>query len=250
MVNRLPVTRERGGVTPVAYRRDLDAFDVVSIERIQAGDCAAYEPLWVRHWPWLRSFFGSRVDSKEEAEDLAGATLLAAFEQLSLFRGKARLRHETEDPLSLGKAESHADHCTFKTYLGAIARNKLARFLRQRTMRACRNFTEMCTDAQESDSDQMLDMLAGCDTEANPLIQLLQRERQEETYYALAYVGLRSGEQFKTLLFHHVCGLAHKEIAEILDLRDETVNTRLQEGRRKLNRYYQALSEEAATAVC
>ena len=79
---------------------------------------------------------------------------------------------------------------------------------------------------------------------------MLQYERLEETLCALAYVGLRSNEQFKALLFHYLCGLAHREVADILGVRDETVNTRLQEGRRKLTRFYQALRDETSNVVC
>jgi RNA polymerase sigma factor (sigma-70 family) len=247
MSDCLPVTIKSGAATSCGPERD--AVDLAILSRLQSGDSAAYGPLWDRYWPWLCTYFRSQLGNKEEAEDLAGATMLAAFEQLGRFRGQAR--HTALDTtMSLSDAaDLPSDRCTFKTYLGAIARHKLARYLRQRIQRRCRNFTELYAEAFEDD-DSVAETLPGGETDANPLRNLLLYERQEETFCALAYVGLRSNEQFKALLFHYVCGLAHREIADILGLRDETVNTRLQEGRRKLGRFYQAMNEETATIVC
>jgi RNA polymerase sigma factor (sigma-70 family) len=246
MAERWPVTMQSGVAT--SCRTDRDTIDVAMVSRVKAGDSTAYAPLWDRYWPWLCGYFRAQIGNREEAEDLAGATLLAAFEQLNRFRGEARpLVEPPPEPIS-ETAEAITTRCTFKTYLGAIARHKLARCLRQRMIQRCRNFTEMCGEALE-DADQGIEALVGSDADMNPLSQLLYSERLEETSCALAYVGLRSNDQFKALLFHYACGLAHREVAEILGLRDETVNTRLQEGRRKLNRFYQALSDEATTAV-
>ncbi len=250
MVKRLPVTMDSGGTTAASHWMDQDSVDVAILSRIQSGDNAAYAPLWDRYWPWLCRYFRAQTGSKEEAEDLAGSTLLAAFEQLGRFRGLAHAPADAGAEPASGPPKSTTGRCTFKTYLGAIARHKLARCLQQRTTRFCRNFTELRGNAPEEESDTFVDRLMDSDPDTNPLSQVLQYERLEETFCALAYVGLRSNEQFKALLFHYACGLAHREVAEMLGLRDETVNTRLQEGRSKLSRYYQALSEEAAARVC
>lgn len=251
MVKRFPVATDHGVATAGIYRLEQNVVDVAEITRIQAGDKTAYGPLWNRYWPWLCGYFRSQLGNHEESEDLAGATMLAAFEQLNRFRGQGRgLSDARAEHPAGGNPEPISEACTFKTYLGAIARNKLAHFLQNRTTRRCRTFTEMRADGQDDDYEPTLDALVGVDIEANPLSLLLQYERMDEVCCALAYVGLRSNEQFKALVFHYVCGLAHKEIAEILNIRDETVNTRLQEGRRKLTRYYQALSDETASAVC
>src|ERR1700678_3824816 len=105
MVKRLPVAMDRGGATVGAYREEHDAVDVATIGRIQAGDNTAYGLLWSRHWPWLCNYFRAQLGNREEAEDLAGATLLAAFEQLDRFRGQTHQlpdrgveRHPTGKP--------------------------------------------------------------------------------------------------------------------------------------------------------
>jgi DNA-directed RNA polymerase specialized sigma24 family protein len=54
----------------------------------------------------------------------------------------------------------------------------------------------------------------------------------------LAGVGVRSCEQFKALLLHYACGLAHKDVASLLGTRKETINARLQEGRLSLKSHY------------
>jgi len=218
----------RAGGTALLY---VDR-DRTYVERARAGDQTAFAPLWERYWRSLFTYFSHQIGDREEAEDLAGETLLAAFSQMPAFRGLAAEEGGT------------ASGATFATYLRAIARYKLAHYLKRRARRPYCGFTDITPCPAEGSKAVSLEERCGADTEADPLRALLRQEHLDEVCYALVDVGLRSSEQFKALLLHYLCGLPHKEIALLLDTRRETINTRLQEGRRTLLRHYHRSAEK------
>jgi RNA polymerase sigma factor (sigma-70 family) len=232
-----PRRNERSSPAFQAYA-DTDLADVL---RAKSGDRTALLPLWEKHWGSLYGYFARHVRRREEAEDLTSDTLLAAFDQLPAFRGLSTL--EAEVALSPGEAGSPPQNGTFQAYLRAIARNKLAGWMRSKTGRPCCPFTEM--EADDAGGSTLEDRL-GTDAEADPLIALLRQERQDEVCYALADVGLRSYEQFTVLVYHYMCDRPHKVVANLFSTRHETINTRLQEGRRTLLRHYHRADHNAA----
>ncbi|HLV80003.1 MAG TPA: RNA polymerase sigma factor [Chthonomonadaceae bacterium] len=211
---------------PEATSRLAADRDRAYVEQARAGDQTAFAPLWERYWRNLFAYFCRQIGDREEAEDLASETLLAAFAQMPAFRGQN------------ASPERPASGATFSTYLGAIARHKLARYRWRRAHRPYCGFADMLPGQAQSGEAAALEERCGADVEADPLRALLRQEHLDEVCYALVDVGLRSSESFKALLLHYLCGLPHKEIARLLDTRPETVNTRLQEGRRALLRHY------------
>ncbi|HZO91217.1 MAG TPA: sigma-70 family RNA polymerase sigma factor [Chthonomonadaceae bacterium] len=233
-----------------AGRNTPDA-DLAYVLRARTGDPSAFAPLWDKYWRSLYSYFAARVSRREEAEDLASETLLAAFDQLPAFRGA--YPQDADAPLAdaPGILASQAQRCSFQTFLLAIARYKLAHWIRRKTSRPCCDFTELVTATADEEATSSLEECLGADEAADPLQALMQQDRLDEVCYALADVGMRSAEQFKALFFHYCCQLPHKEVATLLATRNETVNTRLQEGRRTLSRHYQrALQSRAAAVSC
>ena len=224
-----------GGISPT-----FGDVDLPYVLRAKAGDQTAFAPLWEKYWRNLYAYFARQISSREEAEDLASETLLDAFTQIPAFRGAST--SGSDAPASaladIGDTYTFSPQATFRAYLRAIARYKLARWIRRRAHRPC-GFVELESTAEGEKNGNSLDKRLGADVEADPLRALLRQENLDEVCYALADVGMRSSEQFKALLLHYLCGLPHKEIAELLETRRETVNTRLQEGRRTLLRHYQ-----------
>jgi RNA polymerase sigma-70 factor (ECF subfamily) len=83
----------------------------------RAGDQEAWGELFDAHYPALYRFFRSRVPSTEQAEDLASDVFLDAFRAIDSFRWQGR---------------------PFEAWLFGIARNKLASYYRDSTVRADR----------------------------------------------------------------------------------------------------------------
>lgn len=232
-----PPARSEGEVDACHTETDPD---LGAIERIRRyNDTRAFGEIWARHWPGLRAYFHHRVRNREEAEDLASETLLTAQAQLSSFRGQAAgpsPQIDTESP-DMTPATQFVS-CSFRTYLYAIARNKLAYWLRRRRNRSMLGFCDLCTEAGTATAAAFLEQKLGPAPESDPLTPLLQEARCDEICLALAEVGMRSSEQFKALILHYGCKLPHKEIATLLETRSETINSRLQEGRRTLMRRF------------
>jgi RNA polymerase sigma factor (sigma-70 family) len=232
----------------VAYRPESDT-DLALVLRAREGDQTAFRALWDKHWPGLRAYFAKRIHSREEAEDLASETLLAAYDQLPAFRGLASEPATLSDSLlTPTDRQELARQCTFRTYLYVIARHKLARWIRRKKSRSTYDFTELVSAETGNEETHTLEERLGADSDSDPLDALLREAQQDEMCYALADVALRSSEQFKALVLHYGCKLPHKEIATLLDTRSETVNTRLQEGRRTLLRHFHRASESASRA--
>jgi DNA-directed RNA polymerase specialized sigma24 family protein len=68
---------------------------------------------------------------------------------------------------------------------------------------------------------------------------LLEAEKMEAVRFAVA--SLPSPHQFKVVFLHYLGGLTHQNIATLLALRHETVNSRLQDGRRSLRQCYKRM---------
>ncbi|HMG55535.1 MAG TPA: RNA polymerase sigma factor [Kofleriaceae bacterium] len=86
----------------------MDDDDRGLLDRWRAGDRAAGEALFERHFASLYRFFQNKCD--EDADELVQATLVACLNAKEQFRGES----------------------SFRTYLFSIARNKLYRYLRER----------------------------------------------------------------------------------------------------------------------
>jgi RNA polymerase sigma factor (sigma-70 family) len=234
-----------------SFDQSYQDTDWPTVQRARAGDSTAFEALWAKYQPDLYAYFRRQVNHSEEAEDMASETLLAAFKQLSTFRGVGYAASvETEEAGPYEHSLLSHPQCTFRTFLYAIARHKIARWIRSKKSHACYGFSELeMSEAEEEESNPFAARLKA-DEESDPLRALLRQENLDEVCYALADVGMRSAEQFKALFFHYFCDLPHKEVAALLDTRSETVNTRLQEGRRTLVRHYRRALQGHNAVTC
>lgn len=90
---RRDVHRARAGLISLrslCYKKHVDDADRSLVERIKAGDVAAFERLFSRHHQRIYRFASRMCRHAQDAEDVLQDTFLAAFRHLKTFRGKAR----------------------------------------------------------------------------------------------------------------------------------------------------------------
>lgn len=232
-------------VQPVVDESSLsrNERELIIVRRARDGDRTALKGLWDDYRRPIYNFFARSISSREEAEDLTSETMLAVFHNLATFRGfSSRPRVDTKPGLRAEPSASdiNTDHeeCTFSSFVFSIATNQLRQWLRRKHVRDQRtpsvSHQHHPADGQELESVEW----RAADASADPLYSILRREHLDSAYFALADVGMRSCEQFKALIFHYACGLAHKDVASLLGTRKETINARLQEGRNTLKAHY------------
>lgn len=205
--------------------------------RARNGDQKAITYLWDGYRRPIHNFFSRSVSNKDEAEDLTSETLLAAIHGLDRFRGTASSA-ESKDT-SPDSEPLPTDPARFRAYLYGIANNKLRHWIRnKRTHGVPTSLDHSVRSSGEETSGEPLPQSDQASA-SDPLDAVLRQEHLDSACYALADVGMRSGEQFKALLLHYGCGLSHKDVAQLLNTRHETINTRLQEGRQTLKSHYQ-----------
>lgn len=213
--------------------------DLPFVQRIKAGDTEAFGPLWEKYERALYQFFHKRIGDRQEAEDLASETLVAALRAIPQFRG-ASLDNGLNGP---------EKNCSFKTFLQAIARHKLAHWIRRKNVRNEVRLEDFAlsphgeeTNAEWTDAA----LRAASESEDDPLTALLATERRDSISYTLA--SLDSDRQFEVVLMHYLAGMNHQEVATALITRRETINTRLQDGRKAFQRIYPHFDNAIAEA--
>lgn len=107
MVTQRSITRRVQIAAPGTLAR-VDDSDGQLLEQWRAGEAAAGQALFERHFASLYRFFQNKCDG--DSDELVQATLLACLNAKEQFRGES----------------------SFRTYLFSIARHKLYRYLRDR----------------------------------------------------------------------------------------------------------------------
>lgn len=191
--------------------------DLDLVLKVQAGDLAAFEPLYARYEQPLYRYFLRSVGNRTESEDLVSTTLLAAMEAIPRFRGRD---------------ESDGHTVPFRAFLGGIARRVLmANRRKHSTWREVSVETIVAGAPERSDA---IDRVYGAFAGADPVEQLIAMERCDGVCRAVA--RLRSDAQFTAAILHYLAEFSHQEIAVLLDVRCEVVNTRLQDTRKAMGR--------------
>jgi RNA polymerase sigma factor (sigma-70 family) len=228
------MARERVGSPEATALLPMVDTDVPYVLRIKAGETDAFGPLWEKYERALYQFFLKQTGDRQDAEDLASETLIAALQSIPDFRGAI---------LGNGKRVQEKN-CSFKTYLTAVARYKLAGWIRRKRVRNEVRFDD-CTTPREHLTEGQVALESSNDVPlSDPLQTVLAAERSDYACYALANIG--SSAQFKVVALHYFVGLTHQDIATVLTTPSQVVNTRLQDGRKALRREISSL-EQAIT---
>lgn len=183
------------------------------IERLKAGDAAAFDTLVTRHTSDIYSLLLRLTEDAEEARDLTQETFLRALKAIKNFRGDADL----------------------KTWLYRIAINESRNRFRWWKRRS-RNLT-ISLDAENDSSENPLSERISGDSE-NPEVETLRRERQTALRKALRKLSVTYRE---AIILRDIEGLSYEEVAAALETNVGTVKSRISRGREELRKMLEGL---------
>ena len=167
--------------------------DAVLIERSNAGDREAFETLVSRYEKKVYSLALRLTGRSEDAFDLTQDIFMKMFASLSLFRGES----------------------AFSTWLYRLSYNVCIDYERKRKRR-------VITYSLEDDTYFLDPHLT--DDRFSPEVQWENRQLKEEIQKALLEL---SAEHRMMVLMRDVQGLSYKEIAEVLEIGEGTVKSRI-----------------------
>lgn len=174
--------------------------DEVLLDAWRTGDQSAGNDLLKRHFQALYRFFRNKAE--DATDDLVQATMLASL------RGRDQFRNSS----------------SFRTYLFAIARHELFRYLRTKRR-----------------SPLVMDGETSSIWDIDPTPTQIQAARQEQQLLLSALRRIPVNLQI-ALELHYWESLTTAELAEVLQIPQGTVKSRLRRGREALDRELRALS--------
>src|SRR5688572_23336717 len=164
--------------------RAPDELDLV--ERARKGDLTAYDELVRRYQERIYATLYHMTSNHEDANDLAQEAFIKAYQAIKSFKGGS----------------------SFYTWVYRIAVNKTINFLKQRKNRSAMSLNDLDFNA-ENDPD-----LVALVSEKTPRRDAALSELQKKLNEAMQKLS----EQHRLVVtLHDVQGLAHEEIAEIME---------------------------------
>jgi RNA polymerase sigma-70 factor, ECF subfamily len=182
--------------------------DVQFIERLQAGEAAAFDRLVQERSSEVYALLYRLTEDAEEARDLTQETFLKIFQNIDRFRGDADL----------------------KTWIYRIALNQARN--RWRWWRRRRRDVTVSLDAEQGRDEQPLSARLR-DSSIDPEQEALRREREMALRRALRTLGQTYRE---VVILRDVEGLSYEQVASTLEISIGTVKSRLSRGRQELRR--------------
>jgi RNA polymerase sigma factor RpoE len=176
------------------------------VRRAQKGDLAAYDELVRRYQQRIYATVYHMTSNHEDANDLAQEAFIKAYQALKTFKGGS----------------------SFYTWVYRIAVNKTLNFLKQRKNRTAMSLNDLDFTA-ENDPD-----LVALISEKTPRRDAVLSELQQKLNEAMQQL---SEAHRLVVTLHDVQGLAHEEIAEIMECNVGTVRSRLFYARQQLQGY-------------
>lgn len=187
----------RGGASGVA------AEETQLIQRVQAGDLAAYDELMRRYQERIYATIYHMTSNHEDASDLAQETFIKAFQVIGTFKGGS----------------------SFYTWIYRIAVNKTINFLKAR-----KNRSHLSLDSLD-ESVERDPALVALISDKTPRRELNLAELQEKLNEAMQQL---SHDHRLVVTLHDVQGMPHEQIAQVLDCNIGTVRSRLFYARQQL----------------
>ena len=173
------------------------------VRRARRGDLAAYDDLVRRYQERIYATLYHMTSNHEDANDLAQEAFIKAFQALKSFKGGS----------------------SFYTWVYRIAVNKTLNFLKSRKNRAMFSLNDVNFNAENNPD------LVALISEKTPRREAGLTELQEKLNEAMQQLS----EQHRLVVtLHDVQGLAHEEIAQIMDCNVGTVRSRLFYARQQL----------------
>jgi RNA polymerase sigma-70 factor (ECF subfamily) len=177
--------------------------EMALVKRARDGDLAAYDQLVQRYQERIYATIYHMTSNHEDANDLSQEAFIKAFQALRSFKGGS----------------------SFYTWVYRIAVNKTINYLKQRRHKGHMSLNELDFNA-ENDPD-----LVALVSDKTPQRDAGLNELKEKLNEAMQ----RLSEPHRLVVtLHDVQGLAHDEIAEIMDCNIGTVRSRLFYARQQL----------------
>ncbi len=173
------------------------------VGRAQAGDFDAYDELVRRYQDRVYSTIYHMTANHEDAVDLAQETFIKGFQALKLFKGDS----------------------TFYTWVYRIAVNKTINFLKSRKNKPHLSLNDL--DLNAENNPELVSLVSDKTPRRDAGLSELQEKLNE------AMLKLSPAHRLVVTL-HDVQGLAHEEIASIMDCNVGTVRSRLFYARQQL----------------
>jgi len=178
------------------------------VQRVQAGDVAAFDFLVTKYRERLFSIVYNLTSNREDAADLTQEAFIKAFSSIKRFRGKS----------------------SFFTWLYRIAVNTTLSQLKKHRLR---RFFSLENLHEEASSSEIVETLSeGGKAERRALANELQEKLNE------ALQKLSPKHRTVVVLFE-IEGLSHQEISEVMDCSVGTVRSRLHYAKQQLQAYLQ-----------
>jgi len=182
------------------------AEEEIIIRRVQKGDFSAYDELVRRYQERIYATVYHMTSNHEDANDLTQEAFIKAYHALKSFKGGS----------------------SFYTWVYRIAVNKTINFLKQRKNRSAMSLNDLDFSA-EKDPD-----LVALISDKTPRRDAALSELQKKLNEAMQKL---SDQHRLVVTLHDVQGLAHEEIAAIMDCNVGTVRSRLFYARQQLQGY-------------
>ncbi len=188
-------------------QEEADA-DLLLVQRVQAGDVAAFDVLMLRYRERILGVIYNLTSNREDAADLAQDTFIKAFKSIGSFKGGA----------------------SFFTWLYRIAINATLSHLRRHRLRRFFSLEKM---VEEDHNAEVIDALVDKSrSNKAALIRELQ-EKLNEAFQKLSF------PHRTVLTLFEVEQLSHQEIAEIMGCSVGTVRSRLHYAKQQVQAYLQ-----------
>lgn len=189
--------------SPGTVNKPDPAIEMALVKRAREGDLQAYDELVQRYQERIYATIYHMTSNHEDANDLAQETFIKAFQALRSFKGGS----------------------SFYTWIYRIAVNKTINFLKQRRHKGHMSLNELDFNA-ENDPD-----LVALISDKTPQRDAGLNELKEKLNEAMQ----RLSEPHRLVVtLHDVQGLAHEDIAEIMECNIGTVRSRLFYARQQL----------------
>jgi len=206
-----------GGSADASTRREakLDEAQVVAllVRRCVSGDAAAWEEIVQRFNRRIYNVCYRFAGSYSDAEDLTQEVFLKVYRTLGTF-----------DP----------QRAAFTTWLTTVARNLLVDHFRRTKYDRATDSLDATPPGTEEDGQPLVHRLA--DRSPGPENQVRNRERREVIQQALQKL---SPELREAVILRDLQDLDYKEIAQVLNVPEGTVKSRINRGRAELARTLQ-----------
>ena len=180
--------------------------DLATVQRVQAGDVAAFDKLILKYRERLYSIIYNLCSNREDAADLTQETFIKAFSSIKRFKGKS----------------------SFYTWLYRIAVNATLSYLKRNRMRHFFSFENINEEVSSSEIIEALSIKVKSEKAA------LMNELQEKLNEALQKL---SDKHRTVVVLYEIEGLSHHDISKVMHCSVGTVRSRLHYAKQQLQAY-------------